>query len=81
MRSFDVTSIYTNVPPKEAIQVCADMLYNGINETPPVNKQTFICLAELSSSNVLMLTHNSYMKQVNGLAMGSPPAPILQMDG
>ena len=73
--SFDVTSLYTNVPLTEAIHTCADMLYNGINTAPPVSKQTFIRLAELSSCNVLMLTHKGYVKQVDGLAMGSPPAP------
>ena len=73
--SFDVTSLYTNVPLTEAIHVCADMLYNGVNTAPPVSKQTFIRLAELSSCNVLMLTHKGYVKQVDGLAMGSPPAP------
>ena len=73
--SFDVTSLYTNVPLTEAIQVCADMLYDGVNTAPPVSKQTFTRLAELSSCNVLMLTHKGYVKQVDGLAMGSPPAP------
>ena len=32
--SFDVSSLYTNVPLKEAIQVCADMLYDGVNAAP-----------------------------------------------
>ena len=73
--SFDVSSLYTNVPVMEAINVCADLLYNGQNEKPPVDKQTFIELAKLSSCNVIMSTHAGYYKQVDGLAMGSPPAP------
>jgi len=32
---------------------------------------------EIGSSNVIMLTSESYYKQVEGLAMGSPPVPLL----
>ena len=85
--SFDVVSLYTNVPVLEAIQVCADLLYSGKYEIPPVDKETFVTLAKMSSCNVLMLTHDGYYRQVDGLAMGSPPAPhfangwLSQFDG
>ena len=75
--SFDVISLYTNVPVKEAIQVAADLIFNGKNPQPPVDKETFIKLAEVASCDVIMLTHNGFYKQVDGLAMGSPPAPHL----
>ena len=45
--------------------------------TSAVDKQTFIELAQIASCNVLMLTHDGYYKQLDGLAMGSPPAPML----
>ena len=32
--SFDVISLYTNVPVKEAIQVAADLMFNGNNPQP-----------------------------------------------
>ena len=73
--SFDVSSLYTNVPVMEAIKVCADLLYSGKYETPEVSKETFIELAKISSCEVIMSTHRGYYKQVDGLAMGSPPAP------
>ena len=75
--SFDVSSLYTNVPVMEAIEICADLLYNGTNQPPPVDKETFMTLAKISSCNVLMSTHNGYYLQTDGLAMGSPPAPHL----
>ena len=75
--SFDVSSLYTNVPVKEAIHVCADLLFNGKNPYPPVNKETFITLAEIASCDVIMSTHDGFYKQIDGLAMGSPPAPHL----
>ena len=74
--SFDVVSLYTNVPVMEAIHVCADLLYNKFTLLP-VDKETFIELAKIASCNVLMLTHDGYYKQLDGLAMGSPPAPML----
>ena len=46
-------------------------------EKPPVDRETFIELAKIASCNVIMSTHNGYYQQVDGLAMGSPPAPHL----
>ena len=75
--SFDVVSLYTNVPVEEAIQEAADRLYSGEFETPPITKDTFIKLITLASTNVVMSTHEGYYVQKEGLAMGSPPAPLL----
>lgn len=77
MISFDVSSLYTNVPVHEAIKECADLLFSNKEKNPPVSKETFIELAEICSCNVLMLTNNGYYRQKDGLAMGSPPAPSL----
>ena len=47
--SFDVKSLYTNVPVIEAINMCADLLFSGKYKLPPVDKQTFIDLAMVVS--------------------------------
>ena len=73
--SFDVVSLYTNVPVMESIKTCADLLY--AKYTLPVDKDVFIQLAKLASCDVVMLTPDGYYKQVDGLAMGSPCAPLL----
>ena len=73
--SFDVNSLQTNVPVMEAVQVCADLLYNNNHKKPPVLKHVFIEIACISSCNVIMLTHDGLYLQREGLAMGSPPAP------
>ena len=70
-----MTSLYTNVPVNEAIQVCADLLYKKF--TLPVDKETFVTLAEIASCNVVMSTHDGFYRQLDGLAMGSAPAPFL----
>ena len=56
--SLDVSSLYTNVPVTEAISVCADLMYNGKNPLPPVDKDTFITLATLVSFDVVLATHD-----------------------
>ena len=75
--SFDIKSLYTNVPLNEAINYCTNLLFSGKYETPPVDQDTFRKLVELCSCNVVMLTNDGYYTQVDGLAMGSPPAPQL----
>ena len=75
LTSFDVTALYTNVPVEDAILLVADKLYDSSDlQKPPCNKQTFIELARLATTNVLLQTHNSVYRQTDGLAMGTPPA-------
>ena len=52
--SFDVVSLYTNVPVQEAILDAAERLYCGEFETPPVSKEVFIKLMRLASTDVAM---------------------------
>ena len=60
----------------EAIDVCTDMLFDlPIENRPSVDRDTFVILAKIASCEVLMLTHDGYYIQKDGLAMGSPPAP------
>ena len=77
--SFDVTSLYTNVPVHESIKECAELLYRprAAHGSPCFSKETFIKLATVASCNVVLLTHDGYYKQVDGLAMGAPLAPFL----
>ena len=76
--SFDLTSLYTNVPVMESITVCTDLMFNlPVKYHPPVDRETFMKLATIASCDVVMSTHDGFFKQVDGLAMGSPPAPHL----
>ena len=72
-----MASLYTNVPVKEAIQEAADRLYSGYVQTPSVDKETFITLATTSCTNVIFSAHDGAYQQIDGLAMGSPPASPL----
>ena len=79
--SFDIVSLYTNVPVKEAINVCTDLLFKdrviAIDSDQYLDKETFKILAELASCDVIFSSHDGYYRQVEGLAMGSAPAPHL----
>ena len=77
MVSFDVTSLYTNVPVQEAIDDCTDLLFSGRYPKPPVDEETFKTLLTTCTCDVLMSTTLGYYKQIDGLAMGSSPAPLL----
>ena len=74
--SFDVCSLYTNVPVNEAIQICADLLFKKVH-FENIDKDTFIILAEIACKDMIFSTHNGFYVQRDGLAMGSPPAPHL----
>ena len=75
--SFDVTSLYAHVLVKEAIQKAADRLYSGDVQLPSVDKETFTTLATISSTIFILSTHDGTYREINGLSMGSPPAPPL----
>ena len=64
-------------PYRKRLTVCTNLLYSGDYPKPPVSKKTFTELLEVCTSNVLILTCNGYYRQTDGLAMGSPPAPLL----
>ena len=72
-----MSSLYTNGSAREVVNICADLLYSGKHELPPVAKETFKELLELCTCNVVMKTRDGFYRQVDGLAMGNPPAPLV----
>ena len=46
-------------------------------QAPSVDKETFITVAAISCANVILSIHDGTYRQIDGLAMGSPPAPPL----
>src|SRR5271156_5207875 len=76
--SFDIESLYTNIPVSEAIETALDLLYKeGKKPDCPYDRTQFKKLLELSSLNVpFRFLEENYVQQ-DGVAMGSPIAPIL----
>lgn len=52
--SFDIALLYTNVSVKEAIQEASERLCRGDVKAPRVDEETFIILATIWCTNVLM---------------------------
>ena len=75
--SFNVSSLYTNVPVQEAIEHCTNLLFSGNYKKPPVDRETFQKLLTACMCDVIMSTSVGYYRQIDGLAMGSPPAPLI----
>lgn len=67
-----VISLRKNVPDNEAIRICSYILYYGDYKLPPVIKKKFKKLLRIYTCDVLVLTHDSYHRQIECLAMGSP---------
>ena len=72
MCSFDVESLYTNVPLDETIAICADALYRGNLKSPPFSENIFIELMNRATKGVEFSFNNTMYKQIDGVAMGSP---------
>ena len=75
--SFDVCSLYTNIPLEETIKLVAEKVFSSSStNVPPFSKKTFIKLLTFATSG-MFLYNNSLYKQVDGVAMGSPLGPSL----
>ena len=75
--SFDISSLFTNVPLAETIQICADSLYNDFLTPLPLPRNVFVELMNLATSSVEFTFNNNMHRQIDGVAMGSPLGPAL----
>ena len=75
--SFDVTSLFTNVPLHETIDIVVQRLYSHTAVLqPPLEKAIFRKML-LKCSEGLFLHNDVWYEQIDGVAMGSPLAPSL----
>ena len=78
MCSFDIKSLFTNIPLQEVIQLCADTLYHDENiSPPPFSKDVFIKLLEFATCGVEFSFDGIMYKQTDGLGMGGVLSSIL----
>jgi hypothetical protein len=76
--SFDVESLYTNVPVKEAIEITLDYMYKPRKLIDvPFDRDQMKTLLNLSVTDAPFRFHNKIYKQIDGVAMGNPLAPII----
>ena len=75
--SFDICSLFTNVPLAKTTEICTKTLYDGHLPTPVISKHIFIELMKIATSSVEFSFNNIMYKQIDGVAMGSPLGPAL----
>ena len=78
MCSFDVVSLFTNVPLEEVIDICCGVLYSDQCESViQLSESSFRKLVKLVTSGVEFSFNECMHRQVDGVAMGSPLGPVL----
>ena len=79
--SYDVTSLFTNVPLNESIQILADKAFTDdwFNKTHELNlsRDQLIELLNAATKNQLFQFNGNLYEQTDGVAMGSPLGPLL----
>ena len=70
MCSFDVVSLFTNVPIDGAIQICLDTLYRSDIKQPKISEELLKKLLYKATRDVEFSFNDSMFRQVDGVAMG-----------
>ena len=77
MASFDIESLFANIPLKETIDLCVDILFTNTTNIVGITKYYFHELLSISMSESLVLFDEKFYKQIDRVAMGSPFGPTL----
>ena len=78
MVSYDVSSLFTNVPVMEAIEITTDYLFkSGTAADLTISRHSFEALMQLATVGVKFVFGGNLYEQVDGVAMGSPLGPAL----
>ena len=76
MCSLDVSSLFTNVPLEEKINICLDKLY-FLADPPALPRVVLRKLLEFATKKSHFLFDSKYYDKIDGVAMGSPSGPVL----
>ena len=78
MCSFDIESLFTNIPLDETLRICMDKLFpNEDSIYENFTKHQFKRLLELATKKNSFIFNKTLYEQVDGVAMGSPCGPTL----
>ena len=71
----DAVSMYTNIPTNTAIMLIAKHIRKSVTEERPKQNDALIAALKLVMLNNIFCFGDMTFKQLNGTAMGTPPAP------
>jgi hypothetical protein len=78
MCSLDVTSLFTNVPVKETLEIIVRHFYGGtVNGFQNFTEVELRKLLEIALFDCYFIFDNELYQQVDGVSMGSPISPVL----
>ena len=77
MVSFDVNSLFTNVPLEKTIKITLEKIYDRKEIINEITNHEMKELLTLCTKNVYFTFDNQVYKQNDGVAMRSPLGPVL----
>ena len=80
MVSFDVTSLYTNVPIKDTLIIVKDLLVNDRDlqtKTNNITAENLLEITELLLTKTCFQFNGKFLKQTDGVAMGGPASSVI----
>ena len=77
MASFDVVSLFTNIPLEETINICLDKLYANTDKVNNITRTNLKKLITMASKENHFMFDGKFFDQIDGVSMGSPLGPIL----
>ena len=75
MASFDVESLFTNIPVQETINIAIDSLFSGCASISGIPQKLFRSMLDLAVLNSFFLFNKKLYKQTDGVGMGLPLGP------
>lgn len=76
MASFDIKSLFTNIPLDETIDIIVNRLFNNSTHFQSFTRDQFTKLLRFSVKNCHFIFNGSLYEQIDGVAMGSPVGPL-----
>ena len=76
MVSLDVESLFTNIPLEECIDLAVNYISKG-NPDLTLSEPELRSLFTIATAQTHFLFNGSFYDQIDGVAMGSPLAPVL----
>ena len=76
MASFDVTSLFTNIPAGETIEIICNQIFANRVVFDGLDRSQFIKLLSLAVRNCHFTFNNRIYQQIDDVAMGSPLGPL-----
>ena len=75
MVSFDIKSLFTNIPLDETIDICVNRVFQNKRKIKGMLKRHFKQLLTHTMKSSCFVFNNIYYTQIDGVAMGSPLGP------